>query len=169
MKQVRPDFPLMLKQRVVYTAIRVSSNACSALLKKPLKEPAPLLHKTESKVLLMCKALFCSWFHFSPSYAVQWAPCFHMKNYTHTTTRPRDNFWGFTGVWFSKNLGQNVSGVAISGHSERILPGVIRSEVGRPEGLWLTTGRPTLERITPCEILSEWPSNFGSFGKIFTW
>ena len=34
MKQVRPDFPLMLKQRVVYTAIKVSSNACSALLKK---------------------------------------------------------------------------------------------------------------------------------------
>ena len=34
---------------------------------------------------------------------------------------------------------------------------MIRSEVGRPEGLWLTTGRPTSERITPGEILSEWP------------
>ena len=45
----------------------------------------------------------------------------------------------------------------ISGNSERIPPGVIRSEVGRPEGLWLTTGRPTSERITPGEILSEWP------------
>ena len=45
----------------------------------------------------------------------------------------------------------------ISGNLERISPGVIRSEVGRPEGLWLTTGRPTSERITPGEILSEWP------------
>ena len=54
-------------------------------------------------------------------------------------------------------MGQNQTGVAISGHSERISPGVIRSEVGRPEGLWLTTGRPTSECITPGEILSEWP------------
>ena len=45
----------------------------------------------------------------------------------------------------------------ISGNSERISPGVIRSEVGRPEGLWLTPGRPTSERITPGEILSELP------------
>ena len=50
-----------------------------------------------------------------------------------------------------------MSGVAISGHSERFSPGPNGSEVGRPEGLWLTTGPPTLERITPGEILSEWP------------
>ena len=45
----------------------------------------------------------------------------------------------------------------ISGNLERISPGVIRSEVGRPEGLWLTPGGPTSERITPGEILSESP------------
>ena len=54
-------------------------------------------------------------------------------------------------------MGQNQTGVVISGHSERISPGVIRSEVGRPERLGLTTGRPTLDRITPGEILSERP------------
>ena len=58
---------------------------------------------------------------------------------------------------FPKNWAQNQTGVVISGNSERISPGVIRSEVGRPEGLWLTTGRPTSECITPGEILSEWP------------
>ena len=58
---------------------------------------------------------------------------------------------------FPKIWAQNQTGVAISGHSEKISPGVIRSEVGRPEGLWLTTGRPTSECITPGEILSEWP------------
>ena len=47
--------------------------------------------------------------------------------------------------------------VVISGHLERISPGVIRSEVGRPEGQWLTTRCPTSERITPGKILSEWP------------
>ena len=45
----------------------------------------------------------------------------------------------------------------ISGNLERISPGVIRSKVGRPEGLWLTPGGPTSERITPGEILSERP------------
>ena len=50
-----------------------------------------------------------------------------------------------------------MSALAISGHSERFSPGKIRSEVGRPEGLWLTPGRPTSERITPGEILSELP------------
>ena len=54
-------------------------------------------------------------------------------------------------------MGQNLTGVLISGNSERISPGVIRSEVGRPKGLWLTPGRPTSERITPGEILSELP------------
>ena len=47
--------------------------------------------------------------------------------------------------------------VAISGNSEIISPGVIRSEVGHPGGLRLTPGRPTSERITPGEILSELP------------
>ena len=45
----------------------------------------------------------------------------------------------------------------ISGHSERISPGVIRSEVGRPVVSHSPSGRPTSERITPGEILSEWP------------
>ena len=54
-------------------------------------------------------------------------------------------------------MDQFLSALAILGHSERFSPGKIRSEVGRPEGLWLTTGRPTSERITPGEILSEWP------------
>ena len=43
----------------------------------------------------------------------------------------------------------------ISGNSERISPGLVRSEVGRPGGPWLTTGRPTSERVGPGEILSE--------------
>ena len=50
-----------------------------------------------------------------------------------------------------------MSGVATSGHSERFSPGPNGSEVGRPEGLWLTTGRPTLEPFGPGENLSEWP------------
>ena len=72
-------------------------------------------------------------------------------------TRLGEKFWGFTGVRFSKNLGQNQTGVAISGHSERISHGVIRSKVGRPVVSHSPSGRPTSERITPGEILSEWP------------
>ena len=45
----------------------------------------------------------------------------------------------------------------ISGHSERISPGVIRSEVGRPVVSHSPSGHPSSERITPGEILSEWP------------
>ena len=56
-----------------------------------------------------------------------------------------------------KSLGQNLTRVVISGNSERISHGVIRSEVGRPEGLWLTPGGPASERITPGEFLSELP------------
>ena len=40
---------------------------------------------------------------------------------------------------------------------ERISPGVIRSEVGRPGVSHSPSGRPTSERITPGEILSELP------------
>ena len=54
-------------------------------------------------------------------------------------------------------MGQNLTGVAVSGNSERISPGVIHSEVGRLEGLWLAPGRPTSEHITPGEIRSEFP------------
>ena len=45
----------------------------------------------------------------------------------------------------------------ISSHSERISPGVIRSEVGPPGVSLSPSGRPTSERITPGEILSELP------------
>ena len=46
--------------------------------------------------------------------------------------RPREIFWKFTALWFSKIFGQNLTGVTISGHSERISPGELRVEVGRP-------------------------------------
>ena len=72
-------------------------------------------------------------------------------------SRPREIFWGFSALWFLKYLGQFLSALAISGHSERFSPGPNGSEVGRPEGLWLTLGPPTLERILPGENLSEWP------------
>ena len=58
---------------------------------------------------------------------------------------------------WSKNLSQNLTGVVISGNSERISPGVIRSEFGRPEGLWLISGRPTWWHIMPGKIHSELP------------
>ena len=54
-------------------------------------------------------------------------------------------------------MGQNLTGVEISGNLERISPGPIRSEVGRPGGLWLTSEQTTSERIGPGEILSELP------------
>ena len=78
-----------------------------------------------------------------------------MNHYMHV--RPREFFWRFTAVWFSKNLGQNLTGVEISGSSERISPGPIRSEVGCPEVSHSPPGRQTSERIGPGEILSELP------------
>ena len=56
-----------------------------------------------------------------------------------------------------KYLGQFLSALAISGHSERFSPGNLRSEVGRPEGLWLTLGPPTSEPFGPGEISTEGP------------
>ena len=41
------------------------------------------------------------------------------------------------------------------GSSERFSPGNLRSEVGRPEGLWLTLGPPTSEPFGPSEISTE--------------
>ena len=41
------------------------------------------------------------------------------------------------------------------GNSERFSPGNIRSEVGRPEGLFKAIGWSTSERISPGENLSE--------------
>ena len=70
----------------------------------------------------------------------------------------RAKFFGDSGPYdFPKIWGQNLTGVGISGNSERISPGPIRSEVGHPGGLGLTTGCPTLECIGPGEILSELP------------
>ena len=64
-----------------------------------------------------------------------------------THFRPREIFRGFSALWFLKYLGQFLSALAISGHSERFSPGKIRSEVGRPEGLFKAIGWPTSERI----------------------
>ena len=52
-------------------------------------------------------------------------------------------------------LGQMLIVLAILGHLERFSPGQNGPEVGGPEGLWLTTGPPTLERILLGENLSE--------------
>ena len=53
------------------------------------------------------------------------------------------------------NLGQTLSALAISGHSERFSPGKIHSEVGGQGGLFIYTGPPTSKRIVPGENLSE--------------
>ena len=71
--------------------------------------------------------------------------------------RPREIFRGFSALWFLKYLGQFLSALAISGHSERFSPGKIRSEVGCPGGLFKAIGCPTSERISPGENLSRWP------------
>ena len=71
--------------------------------------------------------------------------------------RPRENFRGFSAQWFLKNLGQFLSALAISGPSDKISPCPIRSEVGRPRGLFKAIWHPTSERISPGENLSEWP------------
>ena len=73
------------------------------------------------------------------------------------STRPGEIFRGFSALWFLKYLGQFLSALAILGHSERFSPGKIRSEVGRPGGLFKAIGGPTSELILPGENLSEWP------------
>ena len=68
----------------------------------------------------------------------------------------RAKFFGdFRPYDFLKNLGQFLSALAISGHSERFSPGVNGSEVGGPEGLFIYMGPPTSEPFTPGENLSE--------------
>ena len=57
---------------------------------------------------------------------------------------------------FSKVGDQIVSGVAISGHSERFLPGRNGFQVECPGGLFQSTSG-TLEPLRPGKILSEWP------------
>ena len=71
--------------------------------------------------------------------------------------RPREIFRGFSALWFLKYLGQFLSALAISGHSERFSPGKIRSEVGGPLALNSPSGRPTSEPFGPGENLSKWP------------
>ena len=71
--------------------------------------------------------------------------------------RPRKISRGFSALIFLKYLGQFLNALAISGHSERFSPGQNGPEVGGPEGLWLTTGPPTLGPFWPGENLSEWP------------
>ena len=88
-------------------------------------------------------------------------------------SRPREIFWGFSALWFLKNLGQFLSALAISGHLERFSPGTISSEVGGPEGLFRARGPPTSEHIWPGENLSKmpkiaraariWPEFFGGY------
>ena len=46
--------------------------------------------------------------------------------------RPREIFWIFKVLGLSKNLGQNLGVVAISGHFERFSPGLNGSKVGCP-------------------------------------
>ena len=81
------------------------------------------------------------------------------------SARPREIFRGFSALWFLKYLGQFLSALAISGHSERFSPGKIRSEVGRPEGLFKAIGWPTSECILPGENLSEWPEIARALGN----
>ena len=51
-----------------------------------------------------------------------------------------------------------MSALAISGHSERISPGEIRFEVGRPRGLYSRLfKKPILEHILPGEFFSRRP------------
>ena len=45
-------------------------------------------------------------------------------------TRLREIFWRLMEVWFSENLGQNLTGVAISGHSGHSRPTSARIEPG---------------------------------------
>ena len=66
-----------------------------------------------------------------------------LEHYKLPFVRLRKFFWRFTAVWFSKNWGLNLTGVEILGNSERISPGPIRSEVGRPEVSHSPPGRPT--------------------------
>ena len=54
-----------------------------------------------------------------------------------------------------KYFGQFLNALAISGNLERFSLGEIRSEVGCPEGLWLTLGPPTSEPFGPGENLSK--------------
>ena len=56
---------------------------------------------------------------------------------------------------FSKNLGQNASGVAISGQSERFSPGRNGSKVVYLIAFNSLPGRPTLEPFWPGENLSN--------------
>ena len=64
--------------------------------------------------------------------------CFHFRNLNlkarnnTPTVRPCENFWRFMALWFSKNSGQNLSGVAILGHLERFSPGQNGFKVGGP-------------------------------------
>ena len=83
-----------------------------------------------------------------------------------THFRPREIFRGFSALWFLKYLGQFPSALAISGHSERFSPGNIRSEVGRPEGLWLTLGPSTSEPFGPGEISTEGPGIARAFRNL---
>ena len=82
--------------------------------------------------------------------------CFWNQTLTQTLW-PREIFWRFMAVWFSKNLGQNLSGVAISGHLERFSPGSNGSEVGRQIALHGLPGSPTSKPFWPGENLSKWP------------
>ena len=72
-------------------------------------------------------------------------------------SRPREIFWGFSALWFLKNLSTFLSALAISGHSERFSPGPNGSEVGGPIYINNPSGPPTSEPFTPGENLSEWP------------
>ena len=54
--------------------------------------------------------------------------------------RASENFWGCLAQYPLKNLGQILAALAISGIFERFSPGQIRSEVGRPGGLFKAIG-----------------------------
>ena len=54
-----------------------------------------------------------------------------------------------------QNFGPKPNLGSVSGHSERISPGPIRSKVGHQIALNNPPGYPTLERIGPGEFLSE--------------
>ena len=65
-----------------------------------------------------------------------------------------------------QKFGPKPNWVSISGHSERISPGQIQFQFGRPVALNSPPGRPTSERIWPGEILIEGPEIARALGKM---
>ena len=105
------------------------------------------------RLYLLAVALFCQkwrkWKFLSRNF---------LEGHTYCGGRLREIFREFSALWFLKNLGQFLSALAISGHSERFSTGPNGSEVGRPVGLFkaihiLSFNR--LKKIGPFKIGSK--------------